>query len=135
MSEGALVLVDTNIVLDVTEADDQWLTWSRNQMEKYPGRLVINPLIYTELCHQAGSIEEVERTISQLGLLYLEIPREALFLASQAFRRYRLRGGIKTAPLADFFIGAHAQAEGFTLLTRDTSRYETYFPRVPLICP
>lgn len=135
MSEGALVLVDTNIVLDVTEADDQWLTWSRNQMEKYPGRLVINPLIYTELCHQAGSIEEVERTISQLGLLYLEIPREALFLASQAFRGYRPREGIKTAPLADFFIGAHAQAEGFTLLTRDTSRYETYFPRVPLICP
>ena len=53
----------------------------------------------------------------------------------QAYRRYRQRGGVKTAPLPDFFIGAHAQEAGLMLLTRDTARYETYFPRARLITP
>jgi predicted nucleic acid-binding protein len=37
--------------------------------------------------------------------------------------------------LADFFIGAHAEAEGHALLTRDPLRYRTYFPKVKLIAP
>lgn len=37
--------------------------------------------------------------------------------------------------LPDFFIGAQAQAEGWTLLTRDSTRYRRYFPKVALICP
>lgn len=130
-----LVLVDTNVILDVTGADPVWLGWSSGQLAGLLHRLVINPLIYTELCHQAGKIEDVETILASLGLAYHELPREALFLASQAFRSYRLKGGTRTAPLADFFIGAHAQAEGFSLLTRDVTRYRSYFPSVPLICP
>ncbi len=129
------VLVDTNIVLDVTKADPDWLGWSRDQMGQYPGRLVINPLIYAELCHQAEPIEAVESMVATLGLDFRDLPREALFLAAKSYKIYRQRGGTKSAPLADFFIGAHAQAEGFTLLTRDPTRYQTYFPAVSLICP
>ena len=40
-----------------------------------------------------------------------------------------------TGVRADFFIGAHAQAEGWKLLTRDAPRYKTYFPKLQLICP
>lgn len=130
-----LVLVDTNVILDVTDADSAWLEWSIAQMSRLAFRLLINPLIYTELCYHVGEIGEVEAKVQSLGLTYEELPREALFLAAQAFKSYRQRGGAKTAPLADFFIGAHAQAEGFALLTRDTARYHAYFPNVPLICP
>jgi predicted nucleic acid-binding protein len=130
-----LVLVDTNVILDITGADPVWLGWSSGQLAALVHRLVINPLIYTELCHSAGKIEDVEAILASLGLTYLEMPREALFLASQAFRSYRSKGGTKTAPLADFFIGAHAQVEGFTLLTRDVNRYRSYFPKVTLIHP
>ncbi len=130
-----LVLVDTNVILDVTEADPKWLDWSLEQMSQYPSRLIINPLIYAELCYQAGTIEAVEFTLGTLGLSFLELPKEALFLAAKSYKLYRQRGGSKSAPPADFFIGAHAQAEGFRLLTRDISRYATYFPEVPLICP
>ncbi len=73
--------------------------------------------------------------VAKLELHYAELPREALYLAAKAFKTYRQRGGTKTSPLPDFFIGAHAQAAGFTLLTRDAARYQTYFPTVPLICP
>ncbi|MCW1916362.1 PIN domain-containing protein [Luteolibacter sp. GHJ8] len=130
-----LVLVDTNVILDVTTNDPVWRPWSEDRLAESIGQMVINPLIYIELCHGADHIGEVELLLASLGLPYLELPREALFLASQAFRSYRLKGGTKSAPLAGFFIGAHAQAEGFKILTRDAGRYRTYFPSVPLICP
>ncbi len=129
------VLVDTNVILDVTANDPVWRQWSEEHLAKLVGRLVVNPLVYTELCHSATKIEVVESALTSLGLVYLELPREALFLASKAFRDYRKKGGTKTAPLADFFIGAHAAVEGFKLLTRDVNRYRTYFPGVKLIHP
>jgi predicted nucleic acid-binding protein len=65
----------------------------------------------------------------------LPLPWEAAFLAGKAFREYRQRGGVKTSPLPDFYIGAHAQVAGLTLLTRDARRYRTYFPELQLIAP
>ena len=138
MTDSGLVLVDTNVILDVTQADPQWLDWSVAQVSRFPSRLIVNPLIYTELCYQAGNTDEVDAIIVTLGLQYLELPKEALFLASQAYQAYqayRRRGGIKTCPLPDFFIGAHAQALGIPILTRDEARYRTNFPNVELICP
>ena len=129
------VLVDTNVLLDVTQADVQWMEWSSNQMARYPGSLIVNPLTYAELCYQASSIADVEDTLKLLSVGYREPSKEVLFLTAQAYKIYRQRGGLKTAPLADFFIGAHAQAESYALLTRDEARYRTYFPNVRLICP
>src|SRR6188472_695693 len=47
------------------------------------------------------------------------LPYVAAFLAGKAFGAYRQRGGTTTTPLPDFFIGAHAAAGEFALLTRD----------------
>jgi predicted nucleic acid-binding protein len=63
------------------------------------------------------------------------MPRPALFLAAKAFAQYRRRGGSKNQVLPDFFIGAHAAVEGWQLLTRDASRFRTYFPRLQVISP
>ena len=52
------------------------------------GRMAVNSLIYTELSYEAGEIEEVERILFTLGLIYQEMPREALFLASKAYQTY-----------------------------------------------
>ena len=65
----------------------------------------------------------------------LALPYDAAWPAARAFAEYRRRGGTRTSPLPDFYIGAHAETEGHTLLTRDPARYRTYFPSVPLICP
>jgi predicted nucleic acid-binding protein len=58
-----------------------------------------------------------------------------LFLAGKVFRAYRQRGGLKSGVLPDFFIGAHAAVEGWTVLTRDPRRYRNGFPGLKLISP
>jgi predicted nucleic acid-binding protein len=135
MNDPSLVLVDSNVVIDITSRDPQWEEWSGRQLEAFAGRLAINPVVYAELCFQLRSPEEADQLIAYLGLEYREFSRESLFLAAQAYRIYRQRGGTKNAPLPDFFIGAHASALGVPILTRDATRYQTYFPTVPLISP
>lgn len=129
------VLVDTNVIADVLYNDPLWGDWSAEQLARHAGQLLINPIIYAELCYGASSPDDVPRVMSQLGLGYAELPRACLFAAGQAYRIYRQRGGIKTAPLPDFFIGAHASSAGLDLLTRDKARYSTYFPDARLLSP
>ncbi len=135
MAEGDSILVDTNVLSDIIHGDPDWQKWAAAKLEENAGRLVVNPIIYAELCYRAPSRAIADDILALLELRYLEIPRDALFLASKAFVKYRAAGGTRTAPLADFFIGAHAEASGFPILTRDTSRYQTYFPSVQLLCP
>src|SRR4051812_36947233 len=100
------VLVDTNVIADVLYQDPQWEPWSKKQLTAHAGTLLVNPFIYAELSYRAASASQVEQLLVQLSVDYHELPRPALYLAAQAFRAYRERGGAKTSPLADFFIGA-----------------------------
>ncbi|MFK5923760.1 MAG: type II toxin-antitoxin system VapC family toxin [Verrucomicrobiota bacterium] len=129
------VLVDTNVISDVLHADIDWEPWAVSQLFEHFGGLVINPIIYAELSCRAASVQELEDTLAPFELHFLEIPKQALFLAAQAFLVYRQRGGNKTSPLPDFFIGAHAEVLGIPILTRDVTRYRSYFPKVQLISP
>ena len=130
------ILVDSNIILDLVSRDPVWESWSSAALEQHAGRgLLVNSMIYAELCAPAKGSAEVDRLLVQLELEFFEITREALFLASQAHLAYRRRGGTRISGLPDFFIGAHAEALGIPILTRDKGRYATYFPTVPLICP
>ncbi len=132
-----MLLVDTNVLVDVLENDPDWADWSigqlRAQSQIHP--LAINPIIYAELSLTFSTVEALDDTLDKLGLTIMELPRPALFLAGKAFVRYRRAGGKKSNVLADFFIGAHAAVIGCPLLTRDTNRYQRYFPSVKLIAP
>jgi predicted nucleic acid-binding protein len=119
----------------VIEEDKNWISWSKKQLSTYTYRLVINPMIFTELCYHANSPKEVEQMVVLLGINYQDFNLESLYLTSQANKTYRLQGGQKSTPLTDFFIGAHAMSLKVPVLTRDTHRYKTYFPSVLLISP
>ena len=132
-----MLLVDTNVLVDVLEDDPEWADWSVGQLRAQSKihKLAINPIIYAELSTVFSTVEMLDGTLANLGLAMIEIPRPALFLAGKAFLRYRRRGGSKTNVLGDFFIGAHAAVSGFPILTRDTRRYSAYFADVRLIAP
>lgn len=130
------ILVDSNVVLDIVNDDPMWADWSDGQITRLQTTgLLVNPVIYSELCAGSDTASEVDEILNHLKLDYQELSHQALFLAAKAFLKYRRRGGTKTSPLPDFFIGAHAEASGVPILTRDPGRYKTYFPGVPLICP
>jgi hypothetical protein len=130
------VLVDTNVIIDVLTDDRQWADWSIEQLEAKAGSgLIINPVVYAELCFGSPSIDFVDDIVRRFALAYQEIPRQGLFRAAKAFAKYKGRKGSKTSVLPDFFIGAHAEAAGISLLTRDARRLSAYFPNVKLICP
>jgi predicted nucleic acid-binding protein len=130
-----MLLVDTNVLIDIFEDDPAWANWSINQLriQSQIHRLAINPIIYSELSVAFSTIEALDQCIGDLDLAVIEIPRPALFLAGKAFIRYRRQGGKKSNVLADFFIGAHAAVSDYPVLTRDTRRYSSYFPSVNLI--
>ncbi|MDH3211142.1 MAG: type II toxin-antitoxin system VapC family toxin [Myxococcales bacterium] len=95
--------------------------------------LAINPLVYAEVSIRFDRIEELEVALPEEDFLRLPLPREAAFLAGKCFVRYRRRSGARTSPLPDFYIGAHAAVAGLILLTRDPTRYRTYFPALEII--
>ena len=130
-----MVLVDTNVLLDIVQDDPDWGDWSQQQLEaaSLRGPLAINAVIYAELSMAYERIEDLDRVVQQTGLHELTIPREALFLAGKAFLQYRRRRGGRTGVLPDFFIGAHAAVTGTPILTRDVRRYRTYFPTVEIL--
>lgn len=132
-----MLLVDTNVLVDVLEDDPEWADWSIGQLRAQSKihRLAINPIVYAELSLTFSTVELLYQTLDDLNLVMIEIPRPALFLAGKAFVRYRRQGGKKSNVLGDFFIGAHAAVSGYPVLTRDTRRYTSYFPSVILIAP
>ncbi len=132
-----VVIVDTNVLLDVVTNDAKWAEWSLHQMETASRgrRLVINAVVFAELSIGFKRIEEVDDVLADAGIDVIDIPRAALFLAGKAFVQYRGRGGVRSGVLPDFFIGAHAVVESVPLLTRDAARYRTYFPGLHLIAP
>jgi predicted nucleic acid-binding protein len=132
-----MILVDSNVILDITGQDTEWRDWSENQVAAWGSResLAVNCLIYAELSIDYAKISDLDEDLTDWGMVKLDLPYEAAFLAGRAFVEYRKRGGNRRSPLPDFYIGAHAQVSGLRLLTRDAARYRTYFPKLKLIAP
>jgi predicted nucleic acid-binding protein len=132
-----MILADSNVWIDMLKRDPVWMEWSVAQLlqARAQGVLAINVIIFAELAPLFDSLADQRRFIALSGARLLPLSDEAGFLASAAYLRYRHNKGHKTGVLPDFLIGAHAQADGLTLLTRDATRYRSYFARVQLICP
>ena len=132
------ILVDTNVILDIFTQDPVWFAWSNQKLEEFTNGntpLVINPVVYAETSIAFPSIAELDKALHVFGFEYEELSKSALFSSGKAFLKYKASKGTKPNILPDFFIGAHADASGYRLLTRDVGRYKTYFPSVELIHP
>jgi predicted nucleic acid-binding protein len=132
-----MILVDSNVIIDVLTEDPMWREWSEAALSEAADReeIAINPIIYAEIASGFETMADLDRHLGAGVFRRLALPYEAGFVAGRAFVEYRRRGGARTSPLPDFYIGAHAAIEGLKLLTRDARRYTGYFPSVPLISP
>mgnify|MGYP001809710142 CR=1 FL=1 len=130
-------LVDTNIFLDLSGDDHRWADWSQRALAAAidSGTLVINQVIYGELGAGFSALDDLEAALRDWPFRRENLPWDAAFLAGQTYVAYRRRGGTRTAPLPDFFIGAHAATRGYRLLTRDRGIYAAYFPTLDIISP
>jgi predicted nucleic acid-binding protein len=132
-----MLLVDTNVLVDLFEDHATWADWSEAQLraQSVVHALRIDPVVYAELAAEFDTPQQLDTRLHRLRIELASPPRPALFLAGKAYVRYRRRGGTKTSVLPDFLIGAHAAVRGCPILTRDARRYREYFPSVELITP
>jgi predicted nucleic acid-binding protein len=130
-------LIDSSVLLDIVTPGSDWLEWSSANLALAAERsqLVINPIIYAEVSSRYATIEELDAIFPSDLYRREALPYSAAFLAAKAFLNYRRRGGSRTAPIADFYIGAHAAVARHKILTRDPRRFRRYFPTVELISP
>ncbi len=130
-------ILDSNIVLDALFREAQWHEWSLRLLgtQTDHGELLINPVIFAEASPRFASHVELRRSLLELEITLEHLPWEAAYWAGKAHADYRKSGGSRERTLPDFFIGAHASVSGLRLITRDPSRYRTYFPQVEIIAP
>src|SRR5262245_16266877 len=116
-----MILVDSNVILDILTDDPKWGDWSYDILEAQDSVLAINPIIFSEVSIKIEQIELLNEAL--FSFKRLDLPYEVAFLAGKAFLNYRKRKGNKTFPLPNFFIGAHASILNIPLITRDITRY------------
>jgi len=131
------ILVDSSVILDILTEDGNWFTWSAETLAACAKSyiLAVNPIIYAEVSIRFEKVEDLDAALPATYFRRLPLPWEAAFLAGKCFLDYRRKGVQKRSPLPDFYIGAHAEVGGMTLLTRDAARYHTYFPALRIISP
>jgi predicted nucleic acid-binding protein len=130
-------LVDSNVLLDVATNDPNWGEWSATALAEVAEHttLIINPIIYAEVSIGYTTIEALDGVLPASLYQREPLPWEAGFLAGKSFLLYRRKRGLRSSPLPDFYIGAHAALGGLALLTRDAARYRSYFPNVEILSP
>ncbi len=131
-----MILVDSCVLIDVFDLDPHWHEWSVEALNNCKSQgLKINAVIYAEVAPSFESQLQFTQTLDTLNLVFSDITPAAAWRASQAYEQYRQNKGEQKMVLPDFYIGAQAEAMGWTILTRDQARFKTYFPLVRLIAP
>ena len=132
-----MVLVDSNVFFDAADTASPNHGWAVSVLRANAGVMGINQIVYAELLHGQDAAT-LDSSLSLMGVRRLDLPWDSCRIAASAFGLFLTRtrsAGVKrrSVPLPDFFIGAHAEATGFTVATSDRARFKTYFPKVTLV--
>ncbi|BDD66467.1 DNA-binding protein [Sphingobium sp. TA15] len=134
-----MILIDSNVLIDVFDRDPQWFDWSFAHINRaaFGASLFINPVVVGEIAPRFEALADLRAVLASMLIMIEPLTDEGAFQAGRAFEVHRARrqAGAAKSILADFFIGGHAQAAGATILTRDPRFYRSYFPGVSLITP
>jgi predicted nucleic acid-binding protein len=134
---SAGTLVDTNVWVDCVDATSRWHDWAIDQLQQRSERapLHVNLIIYTELLVPGIEVHALDALLDVYDTLRSPLPWACAALTAAAFAVYRGRGGPRTKPMPDFFIGAHAAVANLSVLTRDPRPFRSYYPRLAIVAP
>ena len=81
-----MVLVDSNVLLDIVTNDPVWSCWSAAQIEKFAedGKSIIDGVVYAELSVRFSTPDAVDDILRQVRLSLEDTPRSSLFLAARS---------------------------------------------------
>jgi len=132
-----MIVVDTNVLIDMRELDTVWHEWSFRAVAdaRLCGEVVTISVSIGELSFRGGSLAELEALCGEFGVGILPLSSAGAYCAGQAQRVYRAAGGRREKLLADFLIGGEAHKLSASILTRDPRHYRQYFPELTLITP
>ena len=99
------------------------------------GRVVICPIVWAEVGAHFPDIRDMRHALTATGIRFDPFDELCADLAARQWREYRRRGGRRTRIIADFLVGAHAQARAQALLTRDRGFYRRCFQPLRVIEP
>lgn len=132
-----ITAVDTSILLDIVGADAVFGRRSLAALRRatQEGRIIACEIVVAEFGGQYPSPDAAQTALDAFGLEFDPIAAAAALTAGSTWRRYRDAGGPRSRIVADFLIGAHAQAQADRLLTRDRGFYRRYFAELQVIDP
>ncbi len=138
-----MILFDTSAIIDAIDKNSPFHGWSVEQlaMAAEAEGAGVNAIAIAETSVNALDRDRIPARLEAMGLTLLDLPVSAATRAAKAYAIYLARrksDGTEPKsklPLPDFFIGAHAEAAGMSLVTRDPNRVKKYFPAVKLITP
>ena len=82
-----MILVDTNVFVDVIHRDPIWLDWSLKALSKaQTSHMVTNFVVYAELHTHDTAGPHIDAFLDQLEVQVLDISKPAAQLAAHAFR-------------------------------------------------
>jgi predicted nucleic acid-binding protein len=133
--------IDTNVIVALWDADQRAALAARTALEAafQRGNLTVCAPVFAELIAAPGRTEDfVNGFLEETGIAVDWDMSEAVWrsagLAFQGYseRRRKHRGTAIRRILADFLIGAHADAHGYRLLTMDEHLYGAAFPTLTI---
>lgn len=133
--------IDTNVLISLWDKDKTVNEAAEAALERafLRGRLIVSGAVYAELLASPSlTVSFIDRFLEDTQIdVEWAIGESVWRVAGQAFKTYsrnrkKQTGSLPRRILADFLIGAHAQENGYTLLTSDKRIYRSSFPKLKI---